>query len=305
MKSVVSEMKTVRRLHRARREDIGDLVTYQALPVPALGLGGFEPFLLLNHHGPQVYPPRNSGLPFGPHPHRGFETVTFILEGDLIHRDSGGYESLIRAGGVQWMTAGRGLIHSETSSDEFRRTGGPLEILQLWLNLPARLKMTAPRYVGLQRAELPTLARDEGRVTLDLVAGEWDGTAGAVETLTDVSLAVVRLGAGGKFAHEVGGGRRVFFYVVRGGVTVSGERADAFDLVEFVDEGRRVEAAAAQGAVVLFGHAAPNHEPLAARGPFVMNTDAEIVQAIRDYHAGRFGVWREEHTGEEHGGQSD
>ena len=117
MEAVVSHMKTVKRMHRARREDIGDLVTYQALPVPALGVEGFEPFILLNHHGPQVYPPHNPGLPFGPHPHRGFETVTFILEGDLIHRDSGGDNSLIRAGGVQWMTAGRGLIHSETSSD--------------------------------------------------------------------------------------------------------------------------------------------------------------------------------------------
>lgn len=292
-KAVVNEARAVRGLHRARREDIGDLVTYQALPVPALGLGGFEPFIFLNHHGPQVYPPRNSGLPFGPHPHRGFETVTFILAGDLIHRDSGGYESLIRAGGVQWMTAGRGLIHSETSSPEFIEAGGPLEILQLWLNLPARLKMAAPRYVGLQQEELPGLLLDGGRVALDLVAGDWDGAAGAVETLTDVQLAVVRMEAGGRFAWEVEAGRAVFFYVVRGETGVGGRRARAFDLVEFDGAGGRVEAAAAgAGAVVLFGHAAPNREPLAARGPFVMNTEAEIIQAIRDYQAGEFGVWR-------------
>lgn len=293
MKTVVSNTKSVKRLHRARREDIGDLVTFQALPVPAYGLGGFEPFLFLNHHGPQVYPPHNDGLPFGPHPHRGFETVTFILEGDLVHKDSGGYESLIRAGGVQWMTAGRGLIHSETSSDEFMRAGGRLEILQLWLNLPARLKLTEPRYVGWQREELPTLARDGGRVTLDLVAGAWDGADGAVETLTDVHLAVVRLLRGGKFVHEVGADRSVFFYVVRGEVAVNDERAAAFHLVEFErGGGGRIEVEAADDAVILFGHAAPNGEPLAARGPFVMNTDAEIAQAIRDYQAGKFGVWR-------------
>ena len=99
MKAIVSDMKTVRRLHRARREDIGELVTYQALPVSSLGVEGLEPFLLLNHHGPQVYPPRNRGLPFGPHPHRGFETITFIIDGDLVHRDTGGYESRIGAGG--------------------------------------------------------------------------------------------------------------------------------------------------------------------------------------------------------------
>ena len=291
MQNVVGEVKAVRRVHRARREDIGDLVTFQALPVPALGMEGFEPFILLNHHGPQVYPPGNAGLPFGPHPHRGFETVTFILEGDLVHRDSGGAESRIGAGGVQWMTAGRGIIHSETSSEEFMRSGGGLEILQLWLNLPARLKMTGPRYVGLQRGDLPKLALDGGRVTLDLVAGRWDGRAGAVETLTDAHLAVVRLRKGGRFTHEVGAGRRVFFYVARGGVTLGGARAAAFDLVEFDTGGGRVEAEAVDDAVVIYGHATPSGERLAARGPFVMNTDAEIVEAIRDYHAGEFGVW--------------
>jgi redox-sensitive bicupin YhaK (pirin superfamily) len=285
-------LKTVRALHRARREDIGDLVTYQALPVGALGAAGLEPFLFLNHHGPQVYPPRNSGLPFGPHPHRGFETVTFILAGDLVHKDSGGCESLIRAGGVQWMTAGRGLVHSETSSEEFLREGGRLEILQLWLNLPARLKMTEPRYAGLQREEIPVVRLDGGRVALDPLAGEWGGARPAFETLTDVHLAVLRFEDGGRFAAEVAQGRSVFFYVVGGELTVNGAGAGALHLVEFGGEGTRVEAEARGGAVVLFGHAAPNREPVAARGPFVMNTDAEIAEAVRDYQAGRFGVWR-------------
>jgi redox-sensitive bicupin YhaK (pirin superfamily) len=105
---------------------------------------GLDPFIFLNHHGPQTYRPQNQGLPFGPHPHRGFETVTFILEGDIMHQDTGGYKSTIAAGGIQWMTAGSGLIHSEVSSGEFKSQGGPLEILQLWLNLPARYKMTPP-----------------------------------------------------------------------------------------------------------------------------------------------------------------
>jgi redox-sensitive bicupin YhaK (pirin superfamily) len=191
------------------------------------------------------------------------------------------------------MTAGRGLIHSETSSPEFKAAGGGLEILQLWLNLPARLKLTEPRYVGLQREELPTLARDGGRVTLDLVAGEWDHKAGAVETLTDVHLAVVRLRKGGRFAHEVDAGRSVFFYVVSGEAAVNDERVEALHLVEFGRDGGRVEVEAADDAVILFGHAAPNGEPLAARGPFVMNTAAELVQAVRDYQAGKFGVWKE------------
>lgn len=282
-------MRTVRGVHAARREDIGELVTYQALPVPALGFEGLEPFLFLNHHGPQVYPPRNRGLPFGPHPHRGFETVTFILEGDLVHRDSGGHESLVGAGGVQWMTAGRGLVHSETSSEEFMAAGGPLEILQLWVNLPARLKMAEPRYVGLRREDLPALPLDGGRVSLDPVSGTWFDAHGAVETLTDMHLAVARLKDEGRLALDVESGRRVFFYVVRGEVTVNGTRGPALHLVQLDDEGTSVEVTShSDDTVLLLGHAAPQREPIAARGPFVMNTDAEIIQAIRDYHAGRF-----------------
>src|SRR5215470_16479900 len=142
-------MRTIRELHRTRREDVGDLVTRQAIPND--GLRQLDPFLLLNHHGPQQYGPRNSGLPFGPHPHRGFETVTFIVDGSLVHRDSKGHESAISAGGVQWMTAGGGIEHAEVSSAEFLEKGGALDILQLWVNLPKRLKMTPAKYTGLQQ----------------------------------------------------------------------------------------------------------------------------------------------------------
>jgi len=130
--------RTIKRQHPAYRDDIADLSTIRPLPGP--GVEQIDPFLFLNHHGPQTYPPRNQGLPFGPHPHRGFETVTFILEGELAHLDSGGGESIIRAGGVQWMTAGRGLVHAEVSPDGFKQQGGPLEILQLWVNLPSRIE---------------------------------------------------------------------------------------------------------------------------------------------------------------------
>src|SRR5512140_3068636 len=131
--------RSVHNIHRAERDDIADLTTRR--PLPSRSIGELDPFLFLNHHGPQVYPPGSNGLPFGPHPHRGFETVTFILEGELAHRDSGGHESIIGPGGVQWMTAGSGLIHEEVSPEDFKRRGGLMEILQLWVNLPASLKM--------------------------------------------------------------------------------------------------------------------------------------------------------------------
>jgi hypothetical protein len=278
----------VKALHPALRDDIGDLTTRRPLPGP--GLEQVDPFLFLNHHGPQVYPPGNNGLPFGPHPHRGFETVTFILEGELAHLDSGGHESVIRAGGVQWMTAGRGLVHAEISPESFKRSGGPLEILQLWVNLPGRLKMTEPAYVGVQREEIPTLPADEGRVRLELISRGWSGQQGPIRSLTGVAMTVLRFEAGGRIVAPVPAGHNVFLYVVRGSLAVAGRQADAFHLVTLADEGDSVElAASADGTVALFGHAAALGEPVVAHGPFVMNTREEIMQAVRDYQAGRFG----------------
>jgi quercetin 2,3-dioxygenase len=286
-------MKNVVGTHRALRADIGELVTFQAIPNATLAIERVEPFIFLNHHGPQVYPSGNGGLPFGPHPHRGFETVTFILAGDLMHKDSGGYESLIRAGGVQWMTAGRGLIHAEVSSEEFKAEGGPVEMLQLWVNLPARLKMTEPRYRGMQRGEIPTVVTDGGRVELSVVSGSWEGASGPFETLTDVSLSVARFAQGGRLRVEVEAGRSVLCYVVSGALKVNGRAAEARHTVEFGDEGEGVAVEAESEAVLLLGHATRNREPIASYGPFVMNTREELEQAVRDYRAGRFGVWRD------------
>lgn len=279
--------RSVKAVHAAARDDIGDLVTRRPLPGP--GLPQLDPFLFLNHHGPQAYPPGNRGLPFGPHPHRGFETVTFIQEGCLAHHDSGGHASVIAAGGVQWMTAGAGLVHAEVSPEAFRRSGGPLEILQLWLNLPSRLKMTAPAYTGLQRADIPALARDGGRVTVNLVAGELEGEAGPLRPLTGVFMTTVGFSAGGRIALPAPAGRSVFLYVVRGQLRIAGAAAGAFRLVELNGDGDAVEIEAATDGTILFGHADPIAEPVVAHGPFVMNTREEIQQAIRDYQAGRFG----------------
>ena len=282
--------KNVRRIHPAMRDDIGDLVTQR--PVPSNNLDQVDPFLFLNHHGPQTYPPHNRGLPFGPHPHRGFETVTFILDGMLAHKDSAGHESIIRAGGVQWMTAGSGLIHAEISPPEFLEHGGPLEILQLWVNLPPHLKMTQPAYTGLQRDQIPALNLDGGRVTMNLVAGEFEGVSGPVRSLTDVFMSTVEFVAGGRLRLPVMGQRNVFLYVVRGAVLagVAQDRVGACHLAEMAMEGDAVEIAAPEGALVLLGHAEPIGAPVVSHGPFVMNSRAEIEQAIRDYQLGRFGA---------------
>jgi len=278
--------RTVVAAHPAFRDDIADLITRR--PVPGPGLAQVDPFLFLNHHGPQVYGPNNAGLPFGPHPHRGFETVTFILDGVLSHKDSGGHESVIQAGGVQWMTAGRGLIHAEISPQAFKEAGGRLEILQLWINLPARLKMTEPGYTGVQAAEIPKAPLAHGGGRLELVSGRFAGKEGPIRSLTDVFMSTVRLKAGAEVALPAPQGRSVLLYLVAGRAQVGGETVEPFTLVRLGDDGAAVHVRAVDPVILLYGHAEPIGEPVAAYGPFVMNTRAEIDQAVRDYQAGLF-----------------
>jgi redox-sensitive bicupin YhaK (pirin superfamily) len=196
---------------------------------------------------------------------------------------------VIRAGGVQWMTAGSGLVHAELSPEEFKQRGGPLEILQLWVNLPPALKMTQPRYVGLQREDIPAIATPDGRGTVNLVAGDWAGIEGPVEPLYDVFMSTVELKAGGRAAFPDVSERNVFLYVVRGRVKIAGREAPEHVLLELSREGDAVEIEALADSVLLLGHAPPIGAPVVSYGPFVMNTRDEIDTAIRDYQAGKFG----------------
>lgn len=283
---MVTALRTVAAVHGAIRDDIGDLTTRRPLPAP--GLPQVDPFLFLNHHGPQIYPPHNRGLPFGPHPHRGFETVTFILAGSLAHHDTGGHESVIEAGGVQWMTAGAGLIHAELSPQAFLDAGGPLEILQLWVNLPGRLKMTPPRYTGLQAESIPSFTLDGDGAMMQLIAGECGAVRGPVESLTGVFMATVTLRAGSNVELPAPRGRNVFLYIVSGRIHIARASVERWHLVTLADDGDAVPIAADEDTVLLFGHAEPIGAPVVAHGPFVMNSREEIEAAIRDYHAGAF-----------------
>ncbi|RPD51629.1 pirin family protein [Paracnuella aquatica] len=286
----MSIQKPVNAIYRAGYTDYDRLDTYRVMPSRNVTMDMMDPFIFLNHHGPQVYPPNNAGLPFGPHPHKGFETVTIIVTGDLVHQDSTGFNSNIKAGGIQWMTAGAGIIHSETSSEEFKASGGPVEILQLWVNLPARLKGTPPAYTGLQHPEIPHIVLENG-VQIDAVSGTWADQKGALQSLSDVQLATVALQKNASWSLTVGADRNVLFYVIRGKLSVNGSEAEANDLVVFNAEGTVIQVQASEDALVLIGHAMPNKEPIAAHGPFVMNTQEEIRKAFVDYQQGKFGVW--------------
>lgn len=283
--------KKVEAVYTAGYTNYDGLDTYRAMPTRNVPIDALEPFIFLNHHGPQVYPAGNKGLPFGPHPHRGFETVTFIITGDLVHQDSTGFKSNIRAGGIQWMTAGSGIIHSETSSEDFMQHGGPVELLQLWVNLPARLKNSAPAYMGLQKEDVPQVVLGDGAVTIAAVSGEWEGTKAPVQSLSDVHLATVRLQKDARYDINIPAGQTVLLYVIGGAISVNEAAAVAHDLVTFADEGEWIQITAAEDAQLLIGHAAPAGEPIVAHGPFVMNTQEEIRQAFVDYQQGKFGKW--------------
>ncbi|MBS47073.1 MAG: pirin family protein [Sphingobium sp.] len=266
----------------ARREDNHDLITR----IPPVTMAGPTPFLLIVHHGPQVYPPDNHGLPFAPHPHRGFETITFVRTGALLHEDSRSSPKIVHAGGVQWMTAGSGIVHNESAPPALRKSGGPFEVLQLWLNLPSTLKGAAPHYVGLEAEDIPSIAIDGA--TINLVAGRFEDIMAPIRSLTDATMMVVDLAPGGTAVLPAPEGRSLFLYVVEGEVNIGGETVEQYSRVMFDDMGDRITVTSADGGTIIYGHAPPINEPVAARGPFVMTSPAELMQAARDYQAGLF-----------------
>lgn len=275
--------RSVLDIHTARREHIGDMETRNPLSEP---IRSFDPFLILGHHGPQVFGPHNDGMPFSDHPHRGFETVTFVLEGAVVHTDSGGHRRVVNKGGVQWMTAGAGVVHNEQVPPSFLEGGGLLEVIQLWINLPARLKTAAPAYVGVQADAIVSRPLEGDGGMLHLVSGRYGETTGPIQSLTGVFMSWVDLTAGARVHLPAPSGRTILLYVIRGNVRIAGRTVTGGDLVKFADDGDAIDVAASSDAALLFAHADPIDEPVAARGPFVMNTEEEVEQAFRDYRAG-------------------
>lgn len=282
-------MRQIKKIHSAEYRPIADLITYS--PLPTRNLQQIDPFIFLNHHGFQSYPQNNRGLPFGPHPHRGMETLTFILEGDILHQDSSGHYSIIGPGGAQYMAAGSGLIHAEVSSAEFKEKGGDLEILQLWINLPASKKMTPPRYKGLTKEEIPMLKLNQGKVMAQQLFGNWNEVQGGFEGTFPLNMSTIYLEKNGKFEKKIPSSENIFFYVVRGELLVNSIQVPFRNLVEFANTGEILEVEATEDAILILGHALPLHEPMVAQGPFVMNTQQEIIQAYQDYQDGKFGSW--------------
>lgn len=249
-----------------------------------------SPFLLLDYAGPAQFAPARRPRGVGQHPHRGFETVTIVYQGEVEHRDSTGAGGLIGPGDVQWMTAASGILHEEFHSQAFTESGGTLEMVQLWVNLPARDKQAAPGYQTLLDADIPSVELPEGAGLVRVIAGEFDGHRGPARTFTPMDVWDVRLNRGGLARFDTRPGNTLAVVVLHGTVMVNGtEIVREGQLVHFDREGSGVEVEANGDATLLLLGGEPIDEPIVDHGPFVMNTEAEIVQAINDFNSGRFG----------------
>jgi redox-sensitive bicupin YhaK (pirin superfamily) len=249
-----------------------------------------SPFLLLDYAGPAHFEPAPQPRGVGAHPHRGFETVTIVYEGEVAHSDSTGQGGVIGPGDVQWMTAGAGILHDEFHSPAFTRRGGMLEMVQLWVNLPARDKMTAPGYQALASASIPQIALPDGAGSLRVIAGGYAGRSGPARTFTPMNVWDLRLKQGSTTPLMQPAGWNTVLVVLRGSVVVNGESAAHEAQVVVLDAiGQHLAIEASQDATVLLLSGEPIDEPIAAYGPFVMNSQQEIVQAVEDFNQGRFG----------------
>ena len=249
-----------------------------------------SPFLLLDYAGPANFAPTTERRGVGEHPHRGFETVTIVYDGEVEHRDSTGGGGVIGPGDVQWMTAGGGLVHQEYHGTGYARRGGPFEMVQLWVNLPAQHKMTKPGYQGITSAQIPSVALPDDAGTVRVIAGDYNGTRGPARTFTPMHVWDVRLNAGKHATFTVPAGHTTALFVLRGRISLpDGETAAEAEMAVLERAGNQFTVKALESTTLLVLNGQPLNEPVVGHGPFVMNTRAEIEQAIIDYQNGRMG----------------
>ncbi|MFA7664972.1 MAG: pirin family protein [Burkholderiaceae bacterium] len=285
-------MKKVLGIYSAPRPHwVGD-----GFPVRSLfsytGLGRrLSPFLLLDHATPTHFEPAERPRGVGQHPHRGFETVTIVYQGEVAHRDSTGAGGTIGPGDVQWMTAGAGILHEEFHSPAFTRSGGTIEMVQLWVNLPARDKMTAPGYQTILAGQIPHVDLPDGAGHIRVIAGEFDGQRGPARSFTPMDVLDLHIRQGATARLPTRDGHTLALVVLHGTVLVNGnDIAREGQLVHLERSGSDVEIEANSDATVLWLAGEPIDEPVVGYGPFVMNNQTEIVQAIEDFNTGRFGT---------------
>jgi hypothetical protein len=248
-----------------------------------------SPFLLMDYATPTHFEPTSQRRGVGQHPHRGFETVTIVYDGEVSHRDSWGGGGTIRKGDVQWMTAAAGILHEEFHSADYARLGGPFEVIQLWVNLPARDKMAEPAYQGITAEQIPMVTLPDGAGTARIIAGRYGEAEGPARTFTPMNIWDLQMAAGGALAVDLPEGDTAALFVLRGAVRIGPHTVRAAELAVLERRGSRLEFEVGEDAALLLLSGTPLNEPIVGHGPFVMNTQAEIMQAIDDFNSGKFG----------------
>lgn len=285
--------RTIANIYPSVKVNMGGIILDQ--PLPYRGLDMVDPFLLIHHWDDRLPGGQHqSKVGVGPHPHRGFTPVTFIFDGGVHHRDSKGHESIIYAGGTQWMNSGFGIVHSERPPKEMAENGGHLEFIQFWVNAPAKHKMDQAAYQPLTAEQTPKVMSADGKIEAGVVAGDFMGKSGPIETHSDLLTLRFYCHAGGKMRVPIPASYNAIFYPLNGSMTINGEKnIKARDMVVFNKSGDFIEVESHENthAILLAGE--PINEPVVSYGPFVMNSEKEIMDAIRDYQAGKLGVLEE------------
>lgn len=286
----MNKHRSIKSILYAQPMDMGGLPIRQ--PFPSRKAEQIDPFLLLHHAEVKVpthIDVRHAGV--GPHPHRGFSPVSFIFKGGVHHRDSRGNDNVVYAGGTQWMNAGMGVIHSERPPHDIHAIGGVQELIQLWVNTPAKNKMDVPNYQPLNADETPTLVSEDGLTTVKVIAGELNGTKGPIVTLSDVNTFTVDMKKGASYYFPIPSTHNAFIYVMEGLVTITGEgEVEEKYVAVFQNDGEGFEVTADEDTKLFIGTGEPLNEPVASHGPFVMNNQTELMEAFRDYQMGKMGV---------------
>ena len=255
-----------------------------------------SPFLLLDYAGPANFPPTTQRKGVGEHPHRGFETVTIVYDGEVEHRDSTGGGGVIGPGDVQWMTAAGGLVHQEYHGSEYAKRGGAFEMVQLWVNLPAKDKMTAPGYQGITSAQIPRVELPDGAGAVRVIAGDYNGARGPARTFTPMNVWDVKMNAGKRATFTVPASHTTALFVLRGRIALAdGTTIGEAEMAVLECAGDEFAVEALENTTLLVLNGQPLNEPVVGHGPFVMNTRAEIQQAIVDYQNGRMGQIAQAH----------
>lgn len=256
----------------------------------ALTMQRMSPFIMLDYNSRFVFPPSDKPKGVGVHPHRGFETVTIAYKGKVAHGDSSGNKGVIGEGDVQWMTAASGILHKEYHEEEFSKKGGEFQMVQLWVNLPAKDKMSKPKYQEIVKDKISKVLLPSDAGTVEVIAGEYGATKGAASTFTPVHLFNAHLNKGARTDFSFPANYNTALLVVEGSVIVNGETSVATDhLVLLANDGESFGVEASENSLVLVLSGEPIHEPIATYGPFVMNTKSEIMQAVEDFNMGKFG----------------